>query len=205
MRPKVWGPAMWRILHGTAHARDIDVAAMFVDALGDALPCIHCRTSFREFTERLPLRTYLRTGGSYAYWLYTVHNMVNDKLNAQKLVSCTDPVVFRRLTPSYVDVQRTVEAYAPLCEPRDITIALVCIALNACDASRHEAFVRFVPALGALLVSAEVHVGIGAALLSWQPATGADFMTQARHVASAVGSADAGIVDRLWHLAKSPS
>jgi hypothetical protein len=201
MRPKVWGPAMWRILHGTSHVREPGVVTAFIAALGAALPCIHCRTSFAEFCSAMPLGPYLASGGTYSYWLYTVHNMVNDKLLAQRLQSCTDPTVYRRLTPLYEDVKRAIAAYAPLCERRDVVLAVVCVALNACEPARQEALQAFVPALGRVLVAADVHADMGRVLVAWTSMSPSP-EAQAVDLATALGADADVIVPRLLALAK---
>ena len=48
------------------------------------LPCKYCRESFIKFSKEIPITKYLKTRKELCYWLYTIHNKVNKKLNIPK-------------------------------------------------------------------------------------------------------------------------
>jgi hypothetical protein len=49
------------------------------------LPCIYCRQSFHQYVRELPIDGYLGTNRDLSFWLYSIHNKVNDKLLGQNL------------------------------------------------------------------------------------------------------------------------
>lgn len=89
----VWGPDLWRILHALSflvtrrHAADV---AALVAALGDLLPCKFCRFSWPRFVAALCADAgasveEIVARGDFPRFLYDAHNLVNDKLMAQRL------------------------------------------------------------------------------------------------------------------------
>ena len=93
-----WGPHAWVLLHTIAHnfdpeLHDKEKFMEFFTILGDVLPCIHCRNSYKEFMEELPIEPYINADDRLAlhYWLYQMHNKVNNKLRNQGLLETPDP------------------------------------------------------------------------------------------------------------------
>lgn len=56
---------------------------MFFNMQCQMLPCIWCRQSYTKFTSIMPIDNYLDSQLELSYWLYKIHNMVNDKLRNQ--------------------------------------------------------------------------------------------------------------------------
>lgn len=103
MQTSKWGKSGWTFLHTIAHNYDpskhkkSSFKALFTEILGDVLPCIYCRNSYSEFSSSIPIDKYLNQKNSLenetglAYWLYLVHNKVNNKLRGQGLYNKEDP------------------------------------------------------------------------------------------------------------------
>ena len=98
MQTARWGPHAWRFLHTVATNYDSEnpehdavAYAQFFRLLGDTLPCRYCRESWREFAAATPIEPYLCQPQGLAYWLYLMHNRVNDKLRKQGLLHTPDP------------------------------------------------------------------------------------------------------------------
>lgn len=90
MDTKAWGPGLWKFLHITSfnypeNPTPTDMAhykALFLN-LQYTLPCKYCRESYARFVTEIPIDPYLRSRKTLAYWLYKIHNKVNNKLRAQ--------------------------------------------------------------------------------------------------------------------------
>lgn len=64
--------------------------AMFTH-MANMLPCIHCRRSYRIYILELPIAKFLNDRDSLKYWLYLLHNKVNDKLRSQGYCKFANP------------------------------------------------------------------------------------------------------------------
>ena len=87
MDTKFWGKNLWVGLHSIAHnydssKHDPESYKQFFYYLGEVLPCIHCRNSYKEFFKILPIEPYLESNQLHR-WVYDIHNMVNQKLRDQ--------------------------------------------------------------------------------------------------------------------------
>ena len=91
MDTRFWGPSGWRLLHLIAFkAPTLNQAQLhrFFKGLPYVLPCKFCRASLTDYIEADPIPT---KSEDYAYWLYRIHNRVNDKLREQKLIKTKNP------------------------------------------------------------------------------------------------------------------
>jgi hypothetical protein len=87
---EIWGPPLWRLLHSLAERlgrQTIPLVATdekrawvnLLKLVGQVMPCVKCRTHYREWSVRQPL------GASYAIrddarrWLWALHNEVNSE------------------------------------------------------------------------------------------------------------------------------
>lgn len=89
-----WGPPGWRYLHTVAQNYDPNAKRhyrSFFTVMKDILPCKWCRMSYTEYIGEIPLTGYLGTRHDLSYWLYQIHNKVNDKLRGQGLLHRKDP------------------------------------------------------------------------------------------------------------------
>lgn len=97
MDTKIWGPPGWKYLHTLTfnYPTRIDlrnslhkqlkkyIKEQFIN-LQYTLPCKYCRQSFKDFIKKLPIKDYLDSRADLTWWLYSIHNMVNEKLRKQE-------------------------------------------------------------------------------------------------------------------------
>ena len=97
MNTSFWGPGGWKFLHSITfnYPTKIDrrkprhieiqkyVKQLFLN-LQYTLPCKFCRESYKQFIKDLPISNYLNTRHEITWWLYAIHNMVNQKLRKQE-------------------------------------------------------------------------------------------------------------------------
>ena len=88
MNTSKWGPCIWKILHTLPwlHPPNISLEqrkriAHFHALLYDVLPCIYCRRSYRYFYYEYPIWGELDHRITWAHWMFTLHNLVNNKLD----------------------------------------------------------------------------------------------------------------------------
>jgi hypothetical protein len=93
-----WGPAGWCFLEGVAQSfpskptpDQIDHYVLFFIHLPNILPCVYCRQSLRYFQSQLPIRPWMKSRRSLTYYVYLIHNLVNDKLRQQGLLDAENP------------------------------------------------------------------------------------------------------------------
>jgi hypothetical protein len=100
MDTRFWGHDGWRLLHSIAYLYKPETSQQterFLTLVKDILPCRYCRQSFAEFLEELPITSYLTSSKKLRFWLYKIHNKVNNKLRNQGLLQEANP------TLEYVD------------------------------------------------------------------------------------------------------
>lgn len=129
MDTRFWGPPAWILLHSIAYIYQpnlINEYELFFTNIQNVLPCIYCRDSYTEYIERLPIRPFLKTGRMFE-WLYRVHNMVNDKLRQQGLLTTADPSL-KEMRSKYKEITESFDT----CKTREQSIMgwnfLYCIA-----------------------------------------------------------------------------
>lgn len=93
MNTWIWGPPAWRFLHTLSFSPQASTVApqleTFLLAMGAVLPCVYCRDSFHAFVHRLEERAggqslrHVIHAGRLSVWMYELHELVNNKLNAQ--------------------------------------------------------------------------------------------------------------------------
>lgn len=108
MDTRFWGPDGWKLLHSIAEKyplhpteNDKDVYYTFFDTLQYILPCIYCRNSFSQYMKELDIRDFLSSKKKLCFWLYLIHNKVNDKLKKQGINDKPNPkftTIYRRYT-----------------------------------------------------------------------------------------------------------
>jgi hypothetical protein len=91
-----WGPPLWQGIHAIAHGYDPEIHdpnhyRIFFHMLGKVLPCKYCRQSFQQYMIELPVEGYLLSQEDLTFWLYSMHNKVNEKLRNQGLLNKPDP------------------------------------------------------------------------------------------------------------------
>ena len=86
-----WGPSAWLWLHGLSDRLPATLSAKQLQSLVDLsrqleliLPCIHCRHSYGQYYKMVPLEKILTQDRPFRilwdWWLWTIHNKVNEKL-----------------------------------------------------------------------------------------------------------------------------
>lgn len=129
MNVKCWGPTAWYTLHRiTAHypiqptPDDKKIHFELFSNLRYTLPCKHCRNSYKIYFSELDIRQFLGTRDHLMYWLYDIHNRVNEKLRSQGYLDTKNP--------SFSEVhKRYTSKYRECCCPCLLN-TLNCIAFN---------------------------------------------------------------------------
>lgn len=92
MDTRFWGPSGWRLFHlmvaTPLNGRDLENIEEFYTLLPYVLPCKFCRQSLTIYYRENPIP---KRYNELNYWLYKIHNKVNDKLRQQKLLSEPNP------------------------------------------------------------------------------------------------------------------
>ena len=84
MRPEVWGPHFWYILHIISFEYPLNPTEYdkriyhdFYTSLKDVIPCEMCRKHYRTHIHKYPLTPHLDTRDTLVKWVIQVHNFVN--------------------------------------------------------------------------------------------------------------------------------
>lgn len=98
IRTSFWGPAAWAFFFSSiagsyptrvnksdkSHLQIVRSYKQMFKSLEHTLPCIYCRQSYRKFAKELPIDEYTHSRESMLYWLYLIHDKVNQKLIVQE-------------------------------------------------------------------------------------------------------------------------
>ena len=99
MNPSVWGPATWDLLFGLSyrcketHCQDLCLLYRYMEYV---LPCDDCRTSLTEYRKLVTCKLCEKTPETCVVWLWTVHDLVNQKLG--KICVSLDDLTARHTT-----------------------------------------------------------------------------------------------------------
>lgn len=117
MMTKIWGPPGWLFLHCITfgypyvinmnkkeHVERMLKTRDFFRNIGYVLPCKYCRNSYIEFMKEIPIEYFLKSRKDLTFWLYKMHNKVNNKLGVP---DCN--------IPSFEEVQKRYEAFRAKC------------------------------------------------------------------------------------------
>ena len=114
MDTRFWGPDGWKLLHSIVEKYPLNPSITeqntyknFMNSLKHVLPCIYCRRSLDQYTRELPVEGYLKNRYTLRYWLYLIHNKVNDKLRKQGLNDEPDPD-FKKVCEFYYHYYREI-------------------------------------------------------------------------------------------------
>ena len=118
MMTKIWGPPGWLFLHSISFGypylidknnkedlRKRDEYKNFFLYIGKVFPCRYCRESYEEFIKEIPIDHFLSSREDLCYWLYIIHNKVNNKLGVPK---CD--------IPTFDDIQLKYETFRAKCQ-----------------------------------------------------------------------------------------
>jgi len=102
-----WGPGGWIFLHSMAanypnNPTDFDKQrySQFFNSVGNMLPCRYCRESYKTYMKYLPIESFLNDREGVHYWLYRLHNLINDKIFKQT-------TSFRNVVSTYENIRAT--------------------------------------------------------------------------------------------------
>jgi len=97
---KIWGPPMWVSLHSISFSYPINPSEpdkqkykQYFTLVGDILPCILCKKSYKEFIKTGETKLdneVMSSRDNLTKWLYNLHNKVNFKLGVNYGVSFED-------------------------------------------------------------------------------------------------------------------
>jgi hypothetical protein len=92
MDPSFWGKSTWQYLHTLTFSypeqpTESDKIKYFnyFKQLPEFLPCSSCASSFKIYFEYIPISEYLDDIHGFTFWLYTIHFIVNLKLNKKNM------------------------------------------------------------------------------------------------------------------------
>lgn len=93
MKPDIWGPMAWSLLHSitleypeTPSQLEKDNMRQFINSFGKVLPCDKCKINFINHLEELPLTDIvLASRTNFIKWMIDVHNSVNRMNNKKEL------------------------------------------------------------------------------------------------------------------------
>ena len=84
MKPEVWGPQFWYILHIISFEYPLNPTEYdkriyhdFYTSLKDVIPCEMCKKHYRNHIHKYPLTPHLDTRDTLIKWVIQVHNFVN--------------------------------------------------------------------------------------------------------------------------------
>jgi hypothetical protein len=149
MMTKIWGPPGWLFLHCVTfgypfminlnkpeHVIRMNKTRDFFRNIGYVLPCKYCRNSYNDFMKEIPVERFLNSRKDLTYWLYLMHNKVNNKLGVP---DCN--------IPSFEELQQRYEAYRAKCskttkEEREENKSKGCV--NPADGTTKRCFLQVV-------------------------------------------------------------
>ena len=87
MKPEIWGPHLWYILHIISFEYPLNPTEYdkriyhdFYTSLKDVIPCEMCKKHYRTHIHKYPLTPHLDTRDTLIKWVIQVHNFVNASL-----------------------------------------------------------------------------------------------------------------------------
>ena len=87
MNVNKWGPGGWVFLHSITFNYPLEPTnddkcnyRLYFESLGNILPCKYCRDSYKIYYKYIPIDHFLDSRVGVCYWLYRIHNLINDKI-----------------------------------------------------------------------------------------------------------------------------
>ena len=181
MNTKVWGPPLWRVLHGSStltgtHPIHEESLATIVRTLEFIMPCSFCRDSYAKFSRDLNIEAIETTlhRKQFGRWLYDLHNLVVAKLQRQALETAGVPpqytdIIYEKTKLSYEVLQKRLIITYPYFSEADVFTVLGILALSATEEAcikRKRHFLEFARCVAKLLVGFSSFGNFGASLSS---------------------------------------
>lgn len=98
IKTSFWGPHAWQFLFASIagsfpvkvdksnkeHVKIVNSYHHMFKSLQYTLPCGYCKDSYKRFLKQIPISDYDHSRKSMMLWLYTIHDLVNQKLIKQE-------------------------------------------------------------------------------------------------------------------------
>ena len=104
MQTVQWGKAMWIPLHAITFnyplqptQQDKNTYKQYFKFTAQILPCKYCRESFTSYAKYIPIDSFLDSREGLVYWLYVIHNLVNNKLYKPTSPLCEVVVIYEKM------------------------------------------------------------------------------------------------------------
>lgn len=106
MKPEVWGPHMWFMLHTISfnypeQPSEHNKRAYydFFRALADVLPCDECQTHYKRQLHSYPIQPHLDSRSNLVKWVIQMHNFVNGRTGKPELTNEEVLTIYKNLKP----------------------------------------------------------------------------------------------------------
>lgn len=133
MNAQIWGGKMWDVLFTGAFRLNPKSTVAALEDLVHVLPCVHCRRSYAHYVARNPPIACSQSEEDITRWLWSVHDLVNIKLD--KKASCIP----------FSIVQTRHAVFTNWCSPFDPVDLLAMISLQVETSEQADAYYRLVP------------------------------------------------------------
>ena len=107
MKPEVWGPHFWFVLHTISFNYPTDPSdfqktayRQFFTDLKDVLPCEKCRRHYQTYLSSYPITPHLDSRASLIKWVIQVHNFVNENLGKRIYTVAEVLNIYKNLKPT---------------------------------------------------------------------------------------------------------
>ena len=99
MKPSIWGPQFWYILHTISFYYPENPSEYhkrayhdFFHTLKDIIPCKDCQKHFTKHIQQYPITPHLDTRGALVRWVIQIHNFVNKSINDINKLYCSNNI-----------------------------------------------------------------------------------------------------------------
>lgn len=100
MNVNKWGPGGWEFLHSITFNYPLDPIdtdkenyRIFFKSIENILPCKYCRDSYKIYYKYLPIDPFLDSREGVVYWLYKIHELINQKIFKESTNSSFENVI----------------------------------------------------------------------------------------------------------------
>ena len=90
MQSEKFGPVLWETIHTICFNYKPSRSnkknyKMFFNSLGEVIPCLHCKMSYKHLMAKYPVERFLRNQNTLFLWSWMLHKEVNVKLGKKTL------------------------------------------------------------------------------------------------------------------------
>ncbi len=122
MKPEIWGPHMWYIMHIISFNYPINPTEYhkrayreFYTNIKDILPCEKCQRHYSQYLSTYPISPHLDNRANLIKWVIQVHNFVNQSLGKRTYTVAQVLLLYKNLKPqSPFDIADVSEVINPL-------------------------------------------------------------------------------------------